>query len=62
LLHALEHAHPDLDMFAFADDLALGSLSLPKIISALKIIRIFSSFSGLGLNIKKTNILTTTRP
>jgi hypothetical protein len=46
--------------YAFADDLAVLSRNLNAIIESLIIIRTFSDFSGLGLNINKTIILTTT--
>jgi ribonuclease HI len=45
--------------YAFADDLAIAAHNLNTIISTLKIIHNFSLYSGLGLNIKKTTILTT---
>ena len=45
-------------MAAFADDLAFGSDSFSVTIHALRIIQEFSRYSGLGLNIKKTTIVT----
>ena len=47
---------------AFADDLAVGSPLLSVIVHALIIIKTFSRYSGLGLNIKKTSILPTLVP
>ena len=61
LLHLLDKADLHLQrlhQYAFADDLALSSPSLCAIISALKVVMTFAEFSGLGLNVKKTVILT----
>jgi hypothetical protein len=47
----------DHDAYAFADDLALDAASIRPIFSALRIIRKFADFSGLGLNLDKTVVL-----
>ena len=47
---------------AYADDLAIASLSLDTISHALNVIQRFSRHSGLGLNFGKTSILTTLPP
>ena len=65
LLHALSTAFPDptsISQHAFADDLALSASTLTPIVKSLKIIRTFADYSGLGLNIDKTEILTTRPP
>ncbi len=61
LLHYLL-ALDDSDGFAFADDLAFGAPDIASIAAALAIISVFSSFSGLGLNIRKTEVLTALAP
>lgn len=48
----------NISIFAYADDLAIGTNRLVQIVYALRIIRGFSSFSGLGINLSKTAILT----
>jgi ribonuclease HI len=50
---------PGLKAFAFADDLALTTASPVMLLQALGHIRKFSRASGLGLNAKKTVIVTT---
>ena len=44
---------------AFADDIAQIAAALDKIVIALHTLTTFSSFSGLGLNLDKTHILST---
>ena len=53
---------PDHLSLAFADDLACGAPQLGTILALLNRIIIFASFSGLGLNIHKTKILTSLPP
>ena len=48
--------------YAFADDLALDSGSMRPIISALLSITRFAHFSGLGLNLDKTVVLSARAP
>ena len=48
--------------FAFADDLAIASHNLTDLTDSLHIIHDFATYSGLGLNIDKTEILTTRTP
>jgi ribonuclease HI len=48
--------------FGFADDLAVICETIELIITTLRIIKTFSSFSGLGLNYPKTIILTSLPP
>lgn len=48
-----------LKAFAYADDLALTTPSPARLLQALALIRGFSRVSGLGLNVKKTVIVTT---
>ena len=47
---------------AFADDLACGATRLSTILSLLSRIKTFASHSGLGLNIHKTQILSSLPP
>jgi ribonuclease HI len=49
---------PERSSYGFADDLALATKNLAEIIKALHIVEDFAKFTGLGLNIKKTVILT----
>ena len=44
---------------AFADDLAIGSANLSSILDALPAIDTFRKFSGLGVNYRKTVIIST---
>ena len=62
LLHKLAQANLPISQHAFADDLALASQNIDTIITALDTIQEFASHSGLGLNINKTDILTTRAP
>ena len=48
-----------LKAYAYADDLALTTVSSRKLVKALELIREFSKMSGLGLNEKKTVIVST---
>ena len=48
-----------LDSYAYADDLALTTHCARLLLKALAIIKAFSRVSGLGLNVKKTVIVTT---
>ena len=48
-----------LAAYAYADDLALTTTCARKLLRALSIIKAFSRVSGLGLNAKKTVIVTT---
>ena len=61
LLTALDKV-PDHVSLAFADDLAAGAESLDTILAILRIINTFAKHSGLGLNIRKTTVLTTREP
>ena len=53
--------HPDHEDYAFADDLAVGVDDIPKLVPLLTEISAFSSFSGLGLNMDKTCLLSAQR-
>ena len=55
-------AKPTVSPYAFADDLAASASSIGDIIWTLRTLIEFSRFSGLGLNIDKTSILTTLPP
>jgi ribonuclease HI/exonuclease III len=56
-------AQPDTHgAFAFADDLALESSTIQPIIDALHKIKRFARFSGLGLNLDKTVVLSSLPP
>ena len=61
LLTALDKV-PDHVSLAFADDLAAGAEGLDTILAILRIINTFAKHSGLGLNIRKTTVLTTREP
>ena len=61
LLHHLS-LHPDLKLFAFADDLAITSPTIASIFPALSTINTFSEVSGLGVNKKKSTIVPTSPP
>ena len=50
---------PNIRYFAFADDLAIITDSIPSIYPALSIINSFSAVSGLGINRDKSLVLTT---
>ena len=52
----------DAGAFAFADDLALDSDKIGPILDGLAVIKLFSRYSGLGLNIDKTVVLTARPP
>ena len=52
----------DYNTYAFADDLAIDSPNLDSIMVKMKMINVFAGVSGLGLNLKKTQILTTLPP
>ena len=62
LLHKLActigHDHEE---FAFADDLAISSGNFSTILSCLHIIKTYSKYSGLGINYKKSHILSATK-
>ena len=49
----------NINIYAFADDLAIDSAKLPPLLSCMALIDDFSNISGLGLNTDKTKILTT---
>ena len=55
-------AKPTVSPYAFADDLAASASSIGDISWTLRTLIEFSRFSGLGLNIDKTSILTTFPP
>lgn len=61
LLTALSRL-PDISLFAFADDLAATTSSLPALYPALALIDNFAAVSGLGVNKSKSIILTTAPP
>jgi hypothetical protein len=56
LLSALDRM-AQLDPFAFADDLALGTTTVASLNPAMKAIDVFGAASGLTKNIKKTKLL-----
>ena len=53
---------PNINYFAFADDLAITTNSIISIYPALSIIDSFSIVSGLGINRDKSFVLTTSPP
>jgi ribonuclease HI len=59
LLESLASSVANIRLGGFADDLAVESENLSAITEAIKIIQAFALFSGLGLNMSKTVILTT---
>jgi ribonuclease HI len=61
LLHQLR-GKPLATNCAFADDLAVGSPRLKDVTDSLHLVLAFAKFSGLGINIKKTVILTSQSP
>jgi len=54
--------HRDHEDFGYADDLAIASTSISTIAHCLHTINTFARFSGLGLNLSKTTILTALPP
>ena len=61
LLHALSKVS-GINLFAFADDLAITALSVADISPALAIISLFSSLSGLGVNKDKSCVISSGPP
>ena len=61
LLYFLKHL-PDINCYAFADDLAVTSSSIPSIFPVLSCINTFSVVSGLGINKDKSFVLSTSPP
>ena len=61
LLYSLSRI-PDIRCFAFADDLAITTDSIPSIFPALSVISSFSVVSGLGINKDKSLVLTSAPP
>jgi hypothetical protein len=61
LLHKLSLLGLDNGDFAFADDLAISTSKFSTIVNCLHVIKSFSIYSGLGLNYKKSVILSTRR-
>ena len=55
-------ALPDINPYAFADDLAITTKSLAAITPALEVINQFSTASGLGVNKDKSCVITTLPP
>ena len=51
-----------LDLYGFADDLALGSRSVTLLLKALKAVGEFSSFTGLRTNAAKSCVVSTRPP
>ena len=49
-------------LFAYADDVALGTAVIEAIIQALRMTRSFTFYSGLHVNQDKTKIVTTRKP
>jgi hypothetical protein len=52
----------DVSYYAFADDLAITTYSIPAIYPALNLISCFSHISGLGINKDKSCMLSTAHP
>jgi ribonuclease HI/exonuclease III len=52
----------NLDLYAFADDLAITALCVEDIAPALRIIDLFSSLSGLGVNKDKSCVISSGPP
>ena len=61
-LSLLSTHDPSLSLFAYADDLAIFSLQLITIISAISVIEVFRNFSGLGVNVDKSRLLSVYDP
>jgi ribonuclease HI len=55
-LHDLPISSGPPHTFAFADDLGIGSTSLPTIFLSMHVIDTFSWYSGLGVNVDKSRI------
>lgn len=55
-------ALPGIRAFAYADDIALASLTVPLISPALTLISLFSELSGLGVNRDKSCVISSGPP
>ena len=52
--------HVVVEIYAFADDIALAALDISHLTSLMPIIDTFSSMSGLGINQDKTKFISST--
>ena len=61
LLHAMDKV-TGIRLFAYADDLAVSARSVRAIIRVLKVVREFSKYSGLRINLTKTYLVPSREP